>query len=140
MPSFTGQINVFFTLAFLSHRTLVTLDAIFRTIVRVTITRKRLLEWETAAQAEVEERKTPVDVYLGWTPWLSLVDRRRGGPAPPFRFTHCRALLGLVGVGGPPGALAESAATRRKNQSHCQRRGVFARRLPAHLAVLPPVE
>jgi len=69
----TGQINVFFTLAFLSHRTLVTLDAIFRTLVRVTITRKRLLEWETAAQAEFEERKTPVDVYLGWTPWLSLV-------------------------------------------------------------------
>ncbi len=69
----TGQINVFFTLAFLSHRTLVMLDAIFRTIVRVTITRKRLLEWETAAQAEFEERKTPVDVYLGWTPWLSLV-------------------------------------------------------------------
>jgi hypothetical protein len=68
----TGQINVFFTLAFLSHQTLVRLDAIFRTIVRVTITRKRLLEWETAAQAEFEERKTPVDVYLGWTPWLSL--------------------------------------------------------------------
>ena len=69
----TGQINVFFALAFLSHRTLVMLDAIFRTIVRVTITRKRLLEWETAAQAEFEERKTPVDVYLGWTPWLSFV-------------------------------------------------------------------
>jgi len=69
----TGQINIFLTLAFLSHRTLVTLDAIFRTIVRVTITRKRLLEWETAAQAEVEERKAPVDVYLGWTPWVSLV-------------------------------------------------------------------
>ena len=69
----TGQMNVFFTLVFLTHRTLVTLDAIFRTIVRVTITRKRLLEWETAAQAEFEERKTPVDVYLGWTPWVSLV-------------------------------------------------------------------
>jgi hypothetical protein len=68
-----GQINVFFALAFLSHQTLVMLDAIFRTIVRVTITRKRLLEWETAAQAEFEERKTPVDVYLAWTPVLSLV-------------------------------------------------------------------
>ena len=67
-----GQINVFFMLAFLSHQTLVMMDAIVRTIVRVTITRRRLLEWETAAEAEVEARKTPVDVYLAWTPSLSL--------------------------------------------------------------------
>jgi hypothetical protein len=69
----SDQINVFFILAFLSHQALVTLDAIVRTLVRVTITRKNLLEWETAAEAMVETRKTPVDVYLAWTPWLSLL-------------------------------------------------------------------
>ena len=68
----SDQINVFFFLAFLTHQTLVMLDAILRTIVRVTITRKNLLEWETAAQATAATKRTPVDVYLAWTPWLSL--------------------------------------------------------------------
>jgi cyclic beta-1,2-glucan synthetase len=69
----TGQVNVFFTLSFLSHQTLVMLDAIGRTIVRLAITRKRLLEWETAAEAELGVKKTPIDVYIGWTPTLSIV-------------------------------------------------------------------
>ncbi|PYV22453.1 MAG: hypothetical protein DMG24_16725 [Acidobacteria bacterium] len=51
---------------------MVTVDAIVRTVIRLTVTRKRLLEWETAAQAELgTEKKTPVDVYLRLTPWLS---------------------------------------------------------------------
>jgi len=70
----TGQVNAFFMLAFLSHQTLMTLDAIVRTVVRLAVTRRRLLEWETAAQAETGAvRRTPVDLYLGWTPWLSAV-------------------------------------------------------------------
>jgi cyclic beta-1,2-glucan synthetase len=69
-----GQVNAFFMLAFLSHQTLLTLDAIVRTVVRLAVTRKRLLEWETAAQAESgTARKTPVDLYLGWTLGLSVV-------------------------------------------------------------------
>ncbi len=67
------QVNVFLMLAFLSHQTLVMMDAIVRTILRLTVTRRKLLEWETAAQSELGARKrTPVDVYLDWTPWLSL--------------------------------------------------------------------
>jgi cyclic beta-1,2-glucan synthetase len=69
----SSQINVFIFLAFLAHQTLVTLDAVFRTVVRLTITRRNLLEWETAAQSEMEtRRRTPVDVYLDWTPALSM--------------------------------------------------------------------
>jgi hypothetical protein len=97
----TGQINVFFTLAFLSHQTLVMLDAIFRTIVRVTITRKRLLEWETAAQAEFEERKTPVDVYLGWTPWISLVTGVAVALLRPSALPIAAPLLLLWAAAGP---------------------------------------
>ena len=70
----TGQVNGFFMLAFLSHQTLMTLDAIVRTVVRLAVTRRRLLEWETSAQAETGAGgRTPVDPYLGWTPWLSAV-------------------------------------------------------------------
>jgi len=97
----TGQINVLFTLAFLSHQTLVMLDAIFRTIIRVTITRKRLLEWETAAQAEFEERKTPVDVYLAWTPWLSLLIGGAVALAHPGALPSAAPLLALWACAGP---------------------------------------
>ncbi len=70
----TSQINVLVFLAFLLHQTLVTLDAIIRTVFRLTISRKKLLEWETAAQSELEKRKkTPVDIYLAWTPLAALV-------------------------------------------------------------------
>jgi cyclic beta-1,2-glucan synthetase len=70
----TSQINVLVFLAFLPHQTLVTLDAIIRTVFRLTISRRKLLEWETAAQSEVEnKRTTPVDVYLQLTPLLSIV-------------------------------------------------------------------
>jgi cyclic beta-1,2-glucan synthetase len=69
----TDQVNVFMLLAFLAHQVLVALDAIVRTVVRLTITRRRLLEWETAAEAEAGVRRTPVDLYLELTPLLSIV-------------------------------------------------------------------
>ena len=70
----TDQVNVFLLLAFLAHQVLVTLDAIVRTVVRLTITRRRLLEWETAAEAEAgADRRTPVDLYLEMTPLVSTV-------------------------------------------------------------------
>ncbi len=69
----TSQINVLVFLAFLPHQTLVTLDAIVRTVFRLAISRRKLLEWETAAQSEVEKKgQTPVDVYLRITPLVSV--------------------------------------------------------------------
>jgi cyclic beta-1,2-glucan synthetase len=42
--------------------------------MRVFVTRKRLLEWETAAEAEsAVRRKATVDVYLDWSPVLAAV-------------------------------------------------------------------
>jgi len=65
----SGQITVLITLTFLAHQTLTTLDAIFRTVFRLTVSKRNLLEWETAAQSEMDAKKrTPVDVYLDWTP------------------------------------------------------------------------
>jgi hypothetical protein len=96
-----GQINVFFMLAFLSHQTLVMLDAIIRTLVRVTTTRRNLLEWETAAQAEVEVRKTPADLYLAWTPWLSLAIGVVVAVTRPVALPDAAPLLVLWACAGP---------------------------------------
>ena len=70
---FTANINIFLTLTFLAHQTLVSLDAVARTMIRRSFTRRRLLEWETAAQAESGVRKrTSLDIYLNWMPALAL--------------------------------------------------------------------
>ncbi|GAC1428348.1 MAG: hypothetical protein NVS1B11_07950 [Terriglobales bacterium] len=70
---FTANINIFLTLTFLAHQTLVSLDAVVRTMIRRSFTRRRLLEWETAAQAESGARKhTSLDTYLTWMPVLAV--------------------------------------------------------------------
>ncbi len=67
---FSAAVNVWLSVTFLLHQTLLSLDAIVRTCVRRVVTRKRLLEWETAAQAELGVRRTQLDRYLDWTPLL----------------------------------------------------------------------
>ena len=60
-------------IAFLAHQTLVAIDAVVRTVIRSVVTHSRLLEWETATEAELGIRKrTPVDIYLNWIPALSI--------------------------------------------------------------------
>ena len=70
---FAANVNVFLTLTFLAHQMLISLDAVVRTLVRRIFTRQRLLQWETAAEAEIGGyRPTPLDSYLDWTPALAL--------------------------------------------------------------------
>jgi cyclic beta-1,2-glucan synthetase len=60
------------TLTFLAHQALLSLDAVVRTLVRRVITRQRLLQWETAAQAELAGyKRTVLDIYLNCTPALA---------------------------------------------------------------------
>ena len=69
----SSHVSILLNIAFLAHQTLVASDAIIRTIVRSTITHSRLLEWETATEAELGIRKrTPVDIYLDWVPLLAV--------------------------------------------------------------------
>ncbi len=71
----TGQ-AAFITLlnlVFLPHSTFLSLDAIVRSLVRRLVTGQRLLEWETAAEAESGKRVTPVDRYLAASPIFALV-------------------------------------------------------------------
>lgn len=59
-------------LVFLPHQTLLAIDAIIRALVRQFITGQRLLEWETAAEAESQlSHRTPADRYLTLTPVVS---------------------------------------------------------------------
>ncbi|MGH9620976.1 MAG: glucoamylase family protein [Bryobacteraceae bacterium] len=70
----TSHVNILLNIAFLAHQALVALDAIIRTVIRSTVTHNRLLEWETATEAELGIRKrTPVDVYLQWMPLLAII-------------------------------------------------------------------
>jgi hypothetical protein len=70
---FTSHVSILLNIAFLAHQTLVSLDAIIRTIIRSTITHSRLLEWETATEAELGiNKRTPVDVYLDWIPLVAI--------------------------------------------------------------------
>ena len=68
-----GMFISLLNLVYLPHQTLLALDAIIRSLVRVFITGQRLLEWETAAEAESGSRRTPVDRYLAATPLVSVL-------------------------------------------------------------------
>jgi hypothetical protein len=69
---FASNFNALLTLTLLVHQTLLSLDAVVRALVRRLITRERLLEWETAAEAELGKRKTAIDRYLNWVPFLAI--------------------------------------------------------------------
>jgi cyclic beta-1,2-glucan synthetase len=61
------------TVTFLAHQALLSLDAVVRTMVRRSITRQRLLQWETAAEAELaSDKRSTLDIYLNWTPAVAL--------------------------------------------------------------------
>jgi len=93
----TSHLAILLNIAFLAHQTLVSIDAIVRTIVRTYVTHRSLLEWETATEAELGIRKrTPVDVYLDWLPLLCvalgccLLLRPEAAPyAAPFLLAWC---------------------------------------------------
>ena len=97
-----SQANLFMRVACLCHQSLITVDAVVRSIVRMTVTHERLLEWETSAEAEERsQKKSPVEIYLEITPWLSFfvglflaVDR-------PESFMIALPLLVLWGLSKP---------------------------------------
>ena len=70
---YTANVSLLFTLIFLAHQTMLSLDAVVRALLRRFVTHRRLLEWETAAEADLNTRgRAPVDLYLNWVPLLSV--------------------------------------------------------------------
>ena len=61
-------------LIFLLHQALLSVDAIVRSILRMFVTGRKLLEWETAAESGTARRsRKAVDLYLIAAPFLSIL-------------------------------------------------------------------
>ncbi|MFZ1916857.1 MAG: glucoamylase family protein [Terriglobales bacterium] len=69
---FAANFTVLLSLTLLPHQTLLSLDAVARALVRQLFTRERLLEWETAAEAELGKRQVPFDRYIDWLPFVAI--------------------------------------------------------------------
>ncbi len=92
----TGHLRVFVMVVFLPHKAFVMLDAIVRTLTRLTITHKNLLEWETAAEAEAGiGKRTAVEAYLAVTPWFALVTGLSLALVRPSALLVAAPILGL---------------------------------------------
>jgi cellobiose phosphorylase len=63
--------QIFLTLAFLPYDAFISLDAIGRTLLRLLVTRKRLLEWKTSSDAERTTRTDLTGFYA--TMWIAPV-------------------------------------------------------------------
>ena len=69
----TAALIALLNLIFLPHQALLCLDAIVRSLVRLFITGQRLLEWQTADQAESNSASgTLINRYFTLTPFVSL--------------------------------------------------------------------
>ncbi len=56
-------------MALVCHQSLVAMDAVVRSVVRMVVTRRRLLEWESAERSELRTGKGDlVEIYLNITP------------------------------------------------------------------------
>src|SRR6187402_1040886 len=71
--SLSAQAVVLISLAFLPSQVLTTVDAIVRSMFRRFVSGEKLLEWETAEQAESGTSTAASDTYLKLTPVLALV-------------------------------------------------------------------
>src|SRR5215831_14918627 len=84
------------SLVFLLHQSMLSIDAIVRSVLRVFVTKRRLLEWETAAESEkAAQRKSTVDTYLELTPLLSILI---GVTVWAFRPKALPAALPVIGL------------------------------------------
>ena len=111
------------TITFLAHQALLSLDAMVRTMVRRLITRQRLLQWETAAQAELAGyKRTILDIYLDSTPLLALglsvliwgVHRRALLPALPILLLWALSKPISIWLNRPPRAPRKQLAEKHQ--------------------------
>ncbi len=117
----TGLASVLLSVTFLLHDALVSMDAIWRSLYRRSISGQRLLEWETAAETEANKNKrTPLDLYLLSTPaivlaiamWLSFALHRSVWVALPLLVLWGSSKLISLWLDRPP-RLGQRPASRK---------------------------
>jgi cyclic beta-1,2-glucan synthetase len=118
---FNECVTDWLTITFLAHQALLSIDAVVRTMVRRVITRQRLLQWETAAQAELAGyKRTVLDIYLDCTALLAVglfllvwFTRRAAIPAalPVLALWACSVPVSCW-LNRPPRALRKQASQR----------------------------
>jgi hypothetical protein len=121
----------FLNLAFLAHQTLLSLDAIIRSLVRRFLTGERLLEWETAAESEANRAVSTLDLYLQLSPavafavaiWLTLRNPVALLVASPILILWVSA-AGIAGwLDSPPRKLAKPLS--RKDESFLEEQALL---------------
>jgi cyclic beta-1,2-glucan synthetase len=88
----TANFTVLLTLTLLGHQALLAIDAVVRALFRSLVTRERLLEWETAEEAEAGLRRAAIDRYINWMPFLAV------GLGVLIWFTRPQALMAAAPV------------------------------------------
>ena len=125
----------------LPQQSMVTLDAIIRAGVRMAVTRRKLLEWETAAEAESSGKKTsPVDLYLKLTPWLAIVGRNSSGMERPDSFVVAWPLLFLWAASEAFSNWLDQPLPEDGLRIGPRDEGAAAKFRAAHLEILPRVQ
>ncbi len=137
----TSMVSVFLTLTFLAHQTLISADAVFRTFYRRMVSRQRLLEWETAAEAEVETQQAPLRRSAAELDAAGRAARRTCRLLlASSRASHGVADSVAVGVQQASVVLAKPAAASAAPESQRARPTFPAPRCAAHLALLCRVQ
>ena len=101
--------QVFLTLAFLPYDAFISLDAIGRTLLRLLVTHKRLLEWQTSSDSERTTRADLPGFYA--TMWVApAIAVAAGFSCPPCNrpncLWRCRSLAFGWRLRGSPGESA----------------------------------
>ena len=117
------MVSVFLTLTFLAHQALISADAVLRTFYRRLVSRQRLLEWETAAEAETGHRQAHLRRCSAELDAGGGADRRRRSFTASHRHALYDALPILCSVGDQQAgvAVAESAAAAAAQEHHACR-------------------
>lgn len=89
--------QIFLTLAFLPYDAFISLDAIGRTLLRLLVTHKRLLEWQTSSESERTARTDLAGFYV--TMWIAPAIALLSGyllvTVQPNHFSLALPLLGI---------------------------------------------
>ena len=137
----TSAAGILLSFAFRVHDALLSTDAIWRTIYRRFVSSQRLLQWETAAEAEVGKKKrTPVDLYLFWTPAIVAAMGLALYYTTTSAFWVALPILLLWGFSSLIPIWLDRPPRRRESAALAQRRTFCAPYPTAHLAIFRGVQ